>query len=407
MNISNSSTTHIVRMQRLGAVLAPPVITGLCLLIGFDLISTAMVAFATAFPASLYSRRLTASTEKSHSYEQEEEAAKILQDRKNIVVYKTAEGPQIIGFYKILQRPPGYAFHTLRAKFAQSDLTIYPMIHANGLFLAFRLCDNGPQSQKYLILEAPQHLETFAQTLMQKLPGLAIEPASFTDVKSLIRIFGLKSVETSKGSSEIINRPSSCSFESINRLTQDPDFLEKILKKKLRKSERKVPENKRASNNLLREFGDSSTSPESRLDISNKNIYPVMSGKKALATLTDTYQQILATIESVQGDANAVPVTFTVKRIAGRLVLKDLIEVLNICQTLTGLPLEIQNLMNAFQAYYKHYFGDLTAKTIPIRTEELWEHIPGAAVIVGMLVEKLGASQLTAQPQWAELSLRA
>jgi hypothetical protein len=158
---------------------------------------------------------------------------------------------------------------------------------------------------------------------------------------------------------------------------------------------------------MLRESRSSSTSPESRQHISNKSNAPIMSGKKLLATLTDTYQQILATIESIQGDPNAVPVTSTAKRIAGHLVIKDLTEVLDTCQTLAGLFPEIQNLVSAFQTCYEHYFGNLTAKSEPVKTDTLWEHISGAVVIVGMIWEKLEANRLVKQPQWTELSHRA
>ncbi|MFX0113914.1 MAG: hypothetical protein ACFFB3_05170 [Candidatus Hodarchaeota archaeon] len=419
LKVFDGSEANRYRMQRLGIALAPPIAAGLCFFAGLDLLSISLVAIAVAFPASLYSRRVLASDEIISSHERQEAPSEFIENRRNVVVYKTIEGPQIIAFYKIIRRPQDYSFHTMKASFANANLTLYPIIHANGPFLAVRFSSDQKNNRKYIALDVPEHLDAFAQTLMRRVPGLELIPASTADVESLIGVFGIKTKipknPIASGSADSRQPPK----DEEERKAQEIRFSIENLGNLLSNSQNPSPEIKRRE--IKREQipiikveppqeenppkpTNTPSKPEARIlrrlsDTNEKVKIPGASSCKdadeSLAPVMEFFQNVIATVDSIEDRPNTVPLTPTGKRIAGHLVLKDLQNLLEIIQKLEilkNLPINVQDKIAACHAYLELQFESLSAANSLNNPNELWARIPGVVdLIEGVLGDLLDA----------------
>ncbi|MFX0113418.1 MAG: hypothetical protein ACFFB3_02610 [Candidatus Hodarchaeota archaeon] len=418
LKYANGSNPQWLSVQRLGTIIAPLVAASLSLLAGLDLFSIVLVTVAVAFPASLYNRRLSASANILPSYVQQGTLNEIFENRKNIVVYKTAEGPHIIAFYKIIRQPQDYSLHTLKASFAKTNLTLYPIIHTNGPFLAIRFSSESKNDQNQFIWDLPSHLDAFTQTLMQRFAGLEIIAATPTDIKTLMTIFGTEKL--SKKSTlppEVIN---SCHFSSDREeehshgLQRSVENLRNLLRNSEDippKTERGEPQRKQDSSKSIKpiqeelQFGKEasakpfekplqqehtvSTDPaNSRDEMKTVTILP-KEKEEDLIPIMESFQKIIAAVGSGQDRPNAVPITPIGKRIAGHLVAKDLKSLLDILQNLENLPIDVQSKITAYSACLERLFGTSFDSNIITHPDELWARIPGAVELIESILEDL------------------
>ncbi|MFW9914039.1 MAG: hypothetical protein ACFFGZ_00385 [Candidatus Thorarchaeota archaeon] len=316
-------------------MLSPPLIIVLCLLASLALLSTIILNLLVVLLSSLYSRRLSAYEESYSPCELQNDKGKAIKHNSNAVVYRSHHGPEILAFYKVLRRPQNYSLDELRAAFGTSNLTIYPIIHANGSFLAFRFAENSHSYQNNSVWEIPNHLDELARTISMQVPGLELVPASLPDVKRLLEVFGLRINDTQNG----IHSKSA----DIRRTNRD----------------------------LLSNSGNSPLNSNNELE-----------------NAISHFEKATATIESIQGDPNSVPITPTGKQIAERLVIKDLSDLLGILQSLANLPESVQDKIATCQAYLNVYI-DNSSKNGITTPNTLWKHVPGAVELIEEILEEL------------------
>ncbi|MHA2495382.1 MAG: hypothetical protein ACXAEI_07830, partial [Candidatus Hodarchaeales archaeon] len=192
MSIDETKKKPKTWTKRVVTALMPPIATSITLLAGLGIVSIAIVTIGIGFLASIYSRRLSAYSSSSTPQLQQGDLVETFANKSNVVMYRTPEGPQIMAFYQVVRRPSDYSFHTLRATLGNSNLTVHPIIHANGPFLCIRFSDNGSSNQKDFVWDVPRHLESLILSITQKTPGLELEHASLTDLKDLLGVFGLR-----------------------------------------------------------------------------------------------------------------------------------------------------------------------------------------------------------------------
>ncbi|MHA2370447.1 MAG: hypothetical protein ACXADX_16650, partial [Candidatus Hodarchaeales archaeon] len=192
MSIDETKKKPKTWTKRVVTALMPPMATSITLLAGLGIVSIAIVTIGIGFLASIYSRRLSAYSSSSTPQLQQGDLVEIFANKSNVVMYRTPEGPQIMAFYQVVRRPSDYSFHALRATLGNSNLTVHPIIHANGPFLCIRFSDNGSSNQKDFVWDVPRHLEGLILSITQKTPGLELAPASLTDLKDLLGVFGLR-----------------------------------------------------------------------------------------------------------------------------------------------------------------------------------------------------------------------
>ncbi|MFW9915788.1 MAG: hypothetical protein ACFFGZ_09295 [Candidatus Thorarchaeota archaeon] len=395
--------------KRAVTALMPPIATSISLLAGLNIVSIAIVTIIIGFLASLYSRRLSVYTSVTAAHFQQDDLAETFENKSNIVIYRAPEGAQLMAFYRILRRPSGYSFHTLRATFGNSNLTVHPIIHANGPFLCFRFSDDNTSYQKNLVWDVPRHLESLILSITQKTPGLELAPATFADLKDLLGIFGLRIKERPSGSFQT----SSASDPPHLSRDRSGDLSGHLPKRIIRKDSPKPSNNNPAAARSLSEIArgifhnqksvaEENAAIEDALISSTKigissnqtishgssaNNTMIEGTKEDYRDLVDSYEKILASIDSIQGDQQPSPITPTGKRIAGHLLIKDLQEFLKILQNLTGLPLETRDKITAYKTRLNQHFQELVGSNREISPDELWKRIPGA---VEMIEEVLG-----------------
>jgi hypothetical protein len=396
-------------IKRVVTALMPPIAASISLLAGLGIVSIAIITMVIGFLASLYSRRLSFYSSAIAPQFQQDDLVEIFANKSNIVIYRTSEGAQLMAFYRVLRRPSGYSFHTLRASFGNSNLKVHPIIHANGPFLCLRLCDDNTSNQRNLVWDVPRHLESLILSITQKTPGLELAPASFADLEDLLGVFGLRIKERQDGSFQT----SSYSDPPHLRRDRSDDPSTHLTKRIIRNNSPKPSNNDPAAARTLSEiargiFHNQKSVDEENAAIedalinsseigvsSNEVSFRVSSGnntmtegtKEEFRDLTDSYEKILANIDSIRGDQQPSPITPTGKRIAGHLLLKDLQEFLETLQNLTGLPIEAQNKITAYSTRLNQHFQELVGSGRNISPDELWKRIPGA---VKMIEEILG-----------------
>lgn len=415
MNIPNTSVKWKIQMQKAGTALTPPIIASFCLLVGLDLGSIALVTIAATIPASLFQRRLSASAGNYSSNELQDDNVEVFENKKNIIVYKTAEGPQFLAFYKIIRRPTRYSLDTLKTTFANSNLTIYPMIHVNGTFLAIRFLNKNKDYQKNTFWEEPQHLESLAQNLARQLPGLVLEAAALSDIKALLSVFGLKiteeqlsRLETKKASNqhELAQERSNAQNQlqssdvlrnnprnSENPLSEADTTLSEILLNFIRNRETTHPDAVLREETILTSPIVAAPLIESNRQFSNHKPNTAKNTEKEIRVLTESYHKIQATVENIRNDPNTALMTSTGKRIAGQLVVKDLKETLETLQNVIGLSADAQGRISDYQAYLNRHFENLGNDNSEVDPDLLWEYIPQATELLGRIFDGLFAAQ--------------
>lgn len=191
MIVPKVSSELSFRIQKIGIILAPPIAASITLLAGLDLFYVALFTIAVAFPASLFNRRLHVYSETTMAEGRQDLEVELLEGQSNTVVYKTRNGTQIIGFFKISQRPQRQFLHTLNSTVANSNLAISLLDNVNGTFLVIRFPGKGYRNRRRLIYDAIEHLKTYTQTITQDMPGLKLEPASLDELRNLTGLLGL------------------------------------------------------------------------------------------------------------------------------------------------------------------------------------------------------------------------
>ncbi|MFX0115447.1 MAG: hypothetical protein ACFFB3_12935 [Candidatus Hodarchaeota archaeon] len=538
VTLPKASNDMKFRIQKIGIVLAPPLTACVCLLAGLDIFYVALFAIAVAFPASLYNRRLYVYTEENMSEGKQDLGMELLENRPNVVAYKNHNGTQIIGVYKIAQKPQRQFLHTLNSTVANYNLAMSFIENANGTFLVIRFPGKGYKNPRRLIRDAVEHLETLSGIITQDAPGLKVEPASLEELRSLTGLLGLAIAK--KPNHQVSKELDDIDLTSNQRRKKLPDF--QLVKEALRESlplseycypgiEESPPEiheeaaqsrestNTRAevneeaqvrtmdensqANSLILKIDEASETRESvRLNLSakikNKSKYeqsftqeetqaidsgvtsipdektllglprpnetlqrsfdqfkkdlkpkklalehytcekvrkncqnsressPVFSSSmiarepsgnssqenekrtveprqsiaqladnrcfakdngKIIAKLKELHCSVAPTVEGLAGDENDIVLSQTGKRIAGRLVVKDLIEILEIADDLKGCPAHIKGIIAGFRQYIvEQLWMSIEENMDP---GELWNRIPGAVKIVDALLKNL------------------
>ncbi|MFW9916832.1 MAG: hypothetical protein ACFFGZ_14600 [Candidatus Thorarchaeota archaeon] len=401
MTTPNTPAKWKAMMQKAGTTLSPPITAILCLLAGLDLGSIALVTIAATIPASLYQRRLSASEDHRSSSTLQEDKVEVFENKKHIVVYKTPEGPQFLAFYKIMRRPTSYSLDILKTTFANGNLTIHPMIHANGAFLAIRFSNKRKNYQKSTFWEEPEHLESLARNLTRQVPGLALEAAALSDIKALLGIFGLKIAEEQISQLETrraSNRPESSLSEADTILSET--FMNSIRNIEMAPVDAVLSE----------EAIPASSVPEMSLNgprrsFSNDKPDMAKNAEREIQALTESYQKIRATAENMQNDPSVALMTSTGKRIAGQLVVKDLREALEALQNGIELPSDVEVWISDYQAYLNRHFENLSSNYTEVDPDLLWEHIPEAIELLGRILAGLVATQVDGHPNIYGVSL--
>jgi hypothetical protein len=415
--VPNAPVKWKTKMQKAGTTLSPPIIAIFCLLVGLDLGSIALVIIAATIPASLYQRRLSASEVNGSSNELQEDKVKVFENKKHIVVYKTPEGPQFLAFYKIVSRPAMYSLDTLKTTFANSNsnLTIYPMIHANGAFLAIRFSNKNKNYPKNTFWEEPQHLDSLAHNLTRQVPGLALEAAALSDIKALLGIFGLNIPEEQISQLETRSASYQHEFAQERYNAQNQPQSSGVLRNNLQNSESSLSEaDTILSETLMNSIRNIEMTPvnaglseeaiptssvaiaslnEPEREASSHRPEMAKNTEKEIQALTEFYQKIQATVEDIQKDATAALMTSTGKRIAGQLVVKDLRGALEALQNVIGLPSDVQGRVSDYQAYLNQHFENFSNNNTEADPDLLWEHIPQATELLGRILNSLFAAQ--------------
>lgn len=390
--------------KRAVTALMPPIATSISLLADLDIVSIALITIIIGFLASIYSRRLSAYNTATTPQLQQDGLVETFANKTNIVIFRAPEGSQIMAFYKVLRRPSGYSFHTLRATFGNSNLTVHPMIHANGPFLCIRFSNDSANSQRNLVWDVPRYLESFIQSITQKTPGLELAPASLADLKDLLGVFGLqinerhdRSLQTS--SSSVPPRPKRDrsydpsdhpSKKIIRNNSPKPSNNDPTTARALSEIARGIFHNNKSieeENTAIEEASASSadigvSSNEFASQTSSINNASAQGNKEEYRDLTESYEKILANIENIQGDQQPSLVTPIGKRIAGHLLIKDLQEFLETLQNLTGLPIAAQDKITAYSTYLNQHFRELVSSNTIVSPDELWKRIPGAVELI-------------------------
>ncbi|MHA2496086.1 MAG: hypothetical protein ACXAEI_11400, partial [Candidatus Hodarchaeales archaeon] len=260
-----------------------------------------------------------------------------------------------------------YAWDELRATFGTSNLTIYPIIHANGPFLAIRFAENSHSYQNNSIWEIPNHLDDLARTITRQVPGLELVPASLPDVKRLLGVFGLRINNTQTEVKKRSKQPHQKVEGSSSRFIK-PVSAGALFRKGTRSNSTEI---RRTSRNLLSNPGNSPLNANNELEHAISH-----------------FEKATATIENINGDPNSVPITATGKQIAERLVIKDLNDLLEILQSLTKLPESVQEKIATCQAYLNAHI-DSSSKNGKTTPNMLWKHIPGAVELIEEILEEL------------------
>jgi hypothetical protein len=399
-------------------VLLPPIIAGWGLLAGLNLLTIAFGTLAVTLAASLYNRHLSAAPENSLSPPLQDAATKPFKNNSHMIVYKSAKGPQILAFYKISSSPHDYSLHTLKASFANSKLTIHPMIHTNGPFLAIRFSDKGLQSQQKLILEAPDYLEKLIETMMLKLPGLTLTRASSTEVKALLTVFGVKpktqevvrqADPTDQRQKTPNHEPQGQLAEKLRLSVEQRELLLIPPEEQPPKAERaeleplKVPiKTSKPLDNGRKAVGRHSANSSHRTPsvatpgpVFTRSAQSDPKIKSAIEDIRELYTKIQETTETVLTKTNSLPITSTGKRIAGRLVIKDIGALLAILKSFPDLSTKAQERISACSTYLDKQFGipGSNAKAVP--PDDIWKQIPVAIEllegVVREIMSKLGS----------------
>jgi hypothetical protein len=416
VTVPNAFAKWKTTIQKAGTTLSPPITAILCLLVGLDLGSIALATIAATIPASLYQRRLSASEDNRSSSVLQEGKVEVFENKKHIAVYKTPEGPQFLAFYKIMRRPTSYSLDTLKNTFANGNLTIHPMIHGNGAFLAIRFSNKRKNYQKSTFWEEPKHLESLAQNLARQVPGLALEAAALSDIKALLGIFGLKiaeeqisQLETRKAFNQYEfvqerynarNQPQSSGFLRKNLQNSESSLSEAdtVLSETFMNSIRNI-EMAPVDAGLSEEAIPASSVPgmslnEPRRSFSNDRPETAKNTEKEIQALTESYHKIRATVENMRNDPNTALMTSTGRRIAGQLVVKDLRETLEVLQNGIALPSDVQVRISDYQAYLKRHFENPSNNYAEVDPNLLWEYIPQATELLGTILASLFGAQV-------------
>ncbi|MHA2369462.1 MAG: hypothetical protein ACXADX_11645 [Candidatus Hodarchaeales archaeon] len=309
--------------------------------------------------SSLYSRRLSTYEEHISPCKQQNDDAEAIKNSSNAIVYRSASGPQVLAFYQVLRRPHNYSLDEIKATFGTSNLTIYPIIHANGPFLAIRFAENGRSYQNNSIWEIPNHLDDLARMISRQVPGLELIPASLPDVKRLLGVFGLRINDTQN---------------DVKKRSKQPDQKQALANAGTLFQEgvhSNSTDKRRASRGLLSNPGNSPLNANNELE-------------KAI----NQFEKATTTIENIHRDADSVPITPTGKQIAERLVIKDLKDLLEILQSLGNLPESVQEEVTACKAYLDAHI-DSSSKNGKTTPDILWKHIPGAVELIEEILEEL------------------
>ncbi|MFQ5980802.1 MAG: hypothetical protein ACE5OZ_21910 [Candidatus Heimdallarchaeota archaeon] len=405
------------RIQKASVVLLPPIIAGWGLLAGLNLLTIAFGTLAVTLGASLYNRHLSATSENSLSPPLQDAATKPFKNNSHMIVYKSAKGPQILAFYKIISRPHDYSLHTLKASFANSKLAIYPMIHTNGPFLAIRFSDKGLQSQQKLILEAPDYLEKLIETMMLKLPGLTLTRASSTEVKALLTVFGVRKTHgvvpqadpTDQRQKASNHEPQGQLAEKLRLSVEQRELLlippeeqplraERVELEPLKvplKTSKPLDNNRKAVGRHSANSSDETPSVATPGPVFTRSAQSDPKINSAIEDLRELYTKIQETTETVLTKTNSIPITSTGKRIAGRLVIKDIGALLAILKSFPDLSTKAQERISACSTYLDKQFRIPGSNANAVPSDDIWKQIPVAIEflegVVREILSKLGS----------------
>ncbi|MHA2369569.1 MAG: NYN domain-containing protein [Candidatus Hodarchaeales archaeon] len=108
---------------------------------------------------------------------------------------------------------------------------------------------------------------------------------------------------------------------------------------------------------------------------------------KTVAKLQELHRKITQTVEGLIGEENDTILTHTGKRVAGRLVVKDFIEILEAAEDLKEGSTAIKEIISELRHYIVENLG-MSVET-KVDPDEMWKHIPGGLQIVNRLLKKL------------------
>jgi hypothetical protein len=246
-------------------------------------------------------------------------------------------------------------------------------------------------------------LESLILSITQKTPGLELEHASLTDLKDLLGVFGLRIRERQDRSVQV----SGSSDPPQLRRDRSGDPRDQLRKRIIRNDSPKSnndPAAARALSEIARGIFQNKKSvdeeeasmedtvinsaeigaPSNELSSHGSGTNNTMTegNKEEYRDLAESYEKILANIDSIQGDQQPSPITPTGKRIAGHLLIKDLQKFLETLQNLTGLPIEAQEKITAYSTRLDEQFRELISNNANNSPGELWERIPGAVELI-------------------------
>lgn len=125
--------------------------------------------------------------------------------------------------------------------------------------------------------------------------------------------------------------------------------------------------------------------PKSQLSFDQKHF--AKNNAKTVTKLQELHRKITQTVEGLIGEENDTILTHTGKRVAGRLVVKDFIEILEAAEDLREGPTEIKEIVSELRRYIVENLGMSVESNV--NPDEMWKHIPGGLQIANRLLEKL------------------
>ncbi|MFX0116716.1 MAG: hypothetical protein ACFFB3_19365 [Candidatus Hodarchaeota archaeon] len=103
--------------------------------------------------------------------------------------------------------------------------------------------------------------------------------------------------------------------------------------------------------------------------------------------LRELHRRISQTIQGLKGSGNDAGLSHTGKRVAGHLVVKDLIKILETAEELKRSPYDVKNTIAELRRYIVEQLGMSTDAYMD--PEVLWKRISGGTKIITILLEKL------------------
>ncbi|MFX0114944.1 MAG: hypothetical protein ACFFB3_10390 [Candidatus Hodarchaeota archaeon] len=428
------------RIQRISTILTPPITAGICLLAGLQLFYVAFFTIAVAFPASLVNRRLHVYAEAAMAEKKQDLSVELLEGWTNVVACNTRNGTQIIGFFKISQQPQRHFLQALNSTVANSNLAISLLKNANGTFLVIRFPGKSYRNRRRLICDAIEHLKTYTQSITQDISGLKLMPADLNEIRNLAGFLGLTLARRTnsltadqsddvKTESDLEGRSFQGNlyhYSPIASLRPNPPIIESLISQKeilsssmdnsLQfdhfTSEMRPTSETKDNCSLSLPIKNASDSEEEHffyvedIQISDPIVYPKSDAKTqsgplssstrhhsasdnviVVAKLRELHRRISQTIQGLKGSENEAGLSHTDKRIAGRLVVKDLIKILETAEELNESPYDVKNTIAELRRYIVEQLG-MSADAY-MDPEVLWKRIPEGTKIIAILLEKL------------------